>query len=404
MPLYYWEGKTKTGGVRTGVLNAPNEAVVRANLERLQIKVTRVSTKPKKKLSEITLFERGVGYKELAVFTRQFATMIDAGLPLVQCLGILAEQQQNKSFKRIINQIRTDVEGGSTLASAFAKHPKVFSPLFVNLVNAGEVGGTLDTIMLRLADYIEKIMKLKKKVKGAMVYPAVVLFVSLIVLAVILLFVIPVFKKLFESYGQALPYLTQLVLNISEFTQKYILYILAAIFLFAIILRLFYKKTYRGKLILDHIMLRFPIIGDLLRKSAIARFSRTLSTMITSGVPILDALEIVSKTVGNLVIERAVLKGRENIAEGRTIAEPLAETKVFPVMVTQMIAAGEAAGELDMMLEKIADFYDEEVDSAVEALTSIIEPVMIVFLGGMIGFLVVSMYLPIFQIAGVVGG
>jgi type IV pilus assembly protein PilC len=328
--------------------------------------------------------------------------MIDAGLPLVQGLGILAEQSENPTFKSILKQITRDVEGGSTLAEAMKKHPKVFDELFVNLVAAGEVGGILDTILQRLAMFIEKAAELRSKIKGAMTYPIVVVAIAIIVIAVILIFVIPVFQDMFASFGQALPAPTQLVVGMSNFVKSKILYIIGAIILFSVLFRQF-RKTASGRRILDNLSLKLPIFGNLLKKTAVARFTRTLGTMLARGVPILDSLEIVAKTAGNVIIEEIILEVRGSIAEGQTIAEPLSENDVFPGMVIQMIAVGEATGALDIMLGKIADFYDKEVDAAVEALTSMLEPLLMLFLGGSIGGLVVAMYLPIFTMAGAVG-
>jgi type IV pilus assembly protein PilC len=328
--------------------------------------------------------------------------MIDAGLPLVQGIQILGEQNENPTFKAILKQINRDVEGGSTLAEAMKKHPKVFNNLFVNLVAAGEVGGILDTILRRLAEYIEKSEKLKSRIKGAMTYPIVVVAVAIIVIAVILIFVIPVFEDMFASFGKALPIPTQIVVNMSRFLKGNIhwciLGIGALIFAFKK-----YRDTENGRKTTDIIALKLPVFGDLLKKVAVARFTRTLGTMISSGVPILDALEIVAKTAGNTVLEEIIFEVRGSIAEGQTIAEPLSENDIFPGMVIQMISVGEATGALDTMLGKIADFYDDEVDTAVDALTSMLEPLLMVFLGGTIGGLVVAMYLPIFSMAAAMG-
>jgi type IV pilus assembly protein PilC len=349
-------------------------------------------------------FGRGkVDMKDLVVFTRQFATMIDSGLPLVQCLDILAGQQENKTFKDILFKVKESVEGGSTFADSLAKHPKAFDELFVNMVAAGEVGGILDTILNRLAAYIEKAMKLKKKVKGAMVYPATIMSIAVIVVGVILIFVIPTFAKMFADFGGDLPGPTKFVIALSNICKNYffVFIILAVAARFAFVK---YYATPKGRKMVDDLLLKAPIVGPLIRKVAVAKFTRTLGTMISSGVPIMDGLEIVAKTAGNKVVEEAVYKVRQAISEGKTMAEPLAACGVFPPMVVQMISVGEATGAMDTMLNKIADFYDDEVDDAVGALTSMMEPLLMVFLGTAVGGLVIAMYLPIFKIAGTVAG
>ncbi len=403
MPVYKWEGRARDGKVRKGTMEAPNEAVVTAQLRSQGI----LPTKIKKSMGQVEIkipgFKPKVKTKDIVVFTRQFATMIDAGLPLVQCLEILSSQQENPTFKEVILKVKEDVEAGSTFADALAKHPKVFDRLYVNLVNAGEVGGILDTILNRLAAYIEKAMNLRKKVKGAMVYPAAVVGVAVLVVAIILIWVIPVFQQMFAGVGKTLPAPTLFVIALSEFTKKYFLFMLIALFVVSFLFRRVYR-TEKGRVFFDRLFLKAPVFGQLIRKVAVAKFTRTLGTLISSGVPILEGLDVVSRTAGNAIIEQAIIKTRESISEGRTIAEPLKETKVFPPMVVQMIAVGEATGALDQMLGKIADFYDTEVDEAVSALTSLIEPLLMVFLGGTIGGLVVAMYLPVFQMAGAVSG
>jgi type IV pilus assembly protein PilC len=403
MPIYKWEGKIRDGSVKKGTMEAANEAVVTAQLRGQKI----MPTKIKKSVGAVEIKIPGlkpkVKTKDLVVFTRQFATMIDAGLPLVQCLEILSGQQENPTFKEIIGQVKEDVESGNTFADALGKHPKAFDRLYVNLVNAGEMGGILDTILNRLAAYIEKAMNLRKKVKGAMVYPSTVVAVAVIVVSIILIFVIPVFQQMFGGMGKSLPAPTLLVIALSEFLKKYFLFILIAVFVLAGIMKRVYR-TERGRMAFDRMFLKLPIFGDLIRKVAVAKFTRTLGTLISSGVPILEGLDVVAKTAGNAVVEQAVLKTRDSISEGRTIAEPLQETKVFPPMVVQMIAVGEATGALDQMLNKIADFYDTEVDEAVSALTSAIEPLLMVFLGGTIGGIVIAMYLPVFSMAGAMSG
>jgi len=403
MPKFVWEGKTRGGGNLSGEIEAPNEAFVLAQLRRQQIVPVKVKPKAKDLGFKLPGFRSKISQKELAIFTRQFATMIDAGLPLVQCLDILGMQQENTAFKTVILKVKEDVESGSTFADALGKHPKVFDDLFVNLVAAGEVGGILDTILSRLAAHIEKAMKLAKKIKGAMVYPSTIVAVAVIVTVVLLLYVIPIFGKMFQDFGQDLPGPTTFVLALSDFTRKYFLLMIVAIAALVAAVR-WYRGTEAGRRSTDALLLRMPVVGSLLQRIAVARFSRTLGTMVSSGVPILEGMDIVAKSAGNKVIEEAIVRARMSISEGKTIADPLSEAKVFPVMVTQMVAVGEATGALDTMLNKIADFYDDEVDAAVEALTALLEPMLMIFLGVVIGGLVVAMYLPIFKLAGVVGG
>ena len=398
MPTYNWVGKTREGQSKKGVIVAADVDSAMTTLRAQAITPTTV--KPKgKELGEIFPFlQRGVKIRDLVVFTRMFATMIDAGLPLVQCLDILGTQEENATFKKVILQIKGDVESGSTFSDALGKHPKVFDRLYVNLVAAGEVGGILDTILSRLAAYLEKNDKLRRKVKGAMTYPAAVTVIATVVVVVMLTKVIPVFEKMFKDFGGTLPAPTQMVINLSHFLQAYILYMIIGLGVIAYGLKRYYGTT-QGRLVMDTLFLKSPIFGSLLRKVAVARFSRTLSTMLSSGVPILDALEIVARTAGNVVVEREILMTKSSIAEGKTIAEPLQGSKVFPGMVVQMISVGEQTGAMDAMLGKIADFYDDEVDTAVDALTSLLEPLLMVGLGGTIGCLLVAMYLPIFKIA-----
>jgi type IV pilus assembly protein PilC len=403
MPDYIWTGVNRKGKKKKGEMEADSENFVRLTLRRQGIEPTKIKPKPKDVFENVKFLQPKVTEKDIVVMTRQFATMIDAGLPLVQCLEILFSQQDNKTFKRILKNIKEDVEEGSTFADALKQHPEVFDDLFVNLVAAGEIGGILDIILNRLASYIEKAAKLKKKVKGAMTYPIVVMVIAVLVVAVILIFVIPVFESMFADFGKALPVPTQIVVAMSEFLKSYILYIVVGFVLLIFAFRRFYK-TDKGRALVDKLVLKIPVFGMLLRKVAVAKFTRTLGTMISSGVPILDSLDIVAATAGNMTIEEAIRETRQSISEGRTIAEPLADSEVFPSMVVQMISVGEATGALDTMLGKIADFYDDEVDAAVDALTAMLEPFMMVFLGGTIGGLVVSMYLPIFQMAGAMGG
>jgi type IV pilus assembly protein PilC len=403
MPIYVYAGKTKRGRVLKGELEASDERIARIQLRRRNIEVTKLKQKPKDIFGNISFMQPKVTKKDIVIFTRQFSTMIDAGLPLVQGLNILAEQTENRTFKGILKQVTKDVEGGSTLADALGRHPKVFDALFVNLVAAGEVGGILDTIMQRLATYIEKAEKLKSQIKGAMTYPLVVIGIAILCVAVIMIFVIPVFQDMFSSFGKALPAPTQLVVNMSNFTKGNWYYILLGVMVFVWIFRR-YRRTHSGRRNTDSIVLKLPIFGELIKKTAIARFTRTLGTMLSSGVPILDALEITARTSGNVIVEEVIYDARSSIAEGQTVAEPLAETDIFPGMVTQMISVGESTGALDAMLEKIADFYDDEVDAAVSAMTSMLEPLLLLFLGGSLGGLAVALYLPIFQMAAAMGG
>jgi len=404
MDVYVWEGRSRKGTMERGELSAANEAAVRLALRRQQIQAIKIQTKPKDILQGLKFGRRKkVKEKDIVVFTRQFATMIDAGLPLVQCLEILASQQDNTTLKEILLKVKADVEAGSTFADALRKHPVVFNELFCNLVTAGETGGILDTILNRLAAYIEKSMNLKKKVKGAMVYPIAVLAIALVVVIGMLVFVIPVFQKMFADMGGTLPAFTQLVINLSDFMRRYFLLVAAALVVLYIAFRRYYK-TEKGQERIDGYLLKLPVFGNLIRKVAIAKFTRTLGTMLSSGVPILEGLDIVARTSGNKIIEKAILKTKMSIGEGKTIAEPLGASGVFPPMVVQMISVGESTGALDSMLSKIADFFDDEVDAAVAALTSLLEPLLMVFLGSAIGAIVVAMYLPIFQMASILGG
>ena len=402
MPYYIWVAETKKGRKLKGEIEAADEKIALSQLKRRNLNVLKLKPKPKDLFEGVGFMQPKVTKKDVVIFTRQFSTMIDAGLPLVQGLSILAEQAENKTFKGILKEVTKDVESGSTLAEAMKKHPKIFDDLFVNLVAAGEVGGILDTILRRLAAYIEKAEKLKSQIKGAMTYPIVVVAIAIIVIAVILIFVIPVFEDMFKSFGSALPAPTQLVVNMSRFMKGNIHWVLIGIGVFVFLFKK-YRGTDGGRKTTDSLALKLPVFGDLLKKVAVARFTRTLGTMIQSGVPILDALEIVARTSGNVILEEILFEVRSSIAEGQTIAEPLSENDIFPGMVVQMISVGEATGALDTMLEKIADFYDDEVDAAVDALTSMLEPLLMLFLGGSIGGLVVAMYLPIFQMAAAMG-
>jgi type IV pilus assembly protein PilC len=401
MPIYKWEGKTTKGAVKKGEMEAPNEAAVRAHLRQQNIMPTKIA--PKGKEFRISFFQKKkVQQRPIAIFTRQLATMIDAGLPLVQSLEILSSQQEHKVFKEIIREIREDVEGGSTFAGALKKHPGAFNDLYTNLVVAGEEGGILDTILTRLATYIEKAEALKKKVKSALIYPATIVGVAGIVVAILLIFVIPVFESMFKSAGQQLPLPTLITVALSRMMKKYIVVIIPGLVLMGYLFRKYYQ-TENGKTVIDRLLLKLPVFGPLFRKIAVARFSRTLGTLVSSGVPILDGLNIVAKTAGNKTIETTIMNARASIREGETIAEPLNRSGNFPPMVIQMISVGESTGALDNMLSKIADFYEDEVDVAVGNLTSLLEPLLMVFLGVVIGGVVISMYLPIFQMASAVG-
>jgi len=397
MPVFAYEGKLADGTIKKGELEAENKNAAQAQLRKQRITPTKLKTKPK----EIVLIKPRVKPKDIVIFTRQFATMINAGLPLVQCLEILGSQVENPTFKEVILKVKSDVEGGTTFAEALARHPKVFDSLYVNLVAAGEIGGVLDTVLNRLAQYMEKAEALKSKVKGAMTYPIIVLAVAFLVVAILMIFVIPTFKDMFTQFGSALPGPTQLVVDLSNFfrTKWWVMIIV----IIAVIAGFKYAKTQeKSRLELDRVALKLPIFGPLIKKVAVAKFTRTLGTMITSGVPIMDGLEITAKTAGNKVVENGIIAVRKAISEGKSMAEPLHDTGIFPGMVVQMISVGEATGALDQMLNKIADFYDEEVDTAVDALTSALEPLLMVFLGGVIGFVVVAMYLPIFRMASAV--
>ncbi len=403
MPVYLYKGVNSYGEKRKGKIEAPTEAAAEAMLRKTRVTISSLKEAPKDIFENIALFQPKVTGKDVVIFTRQLSTMIDAGLPLVQSLEILQNQQENPTFKKILKEVRMDVETGTTFADAMKRHSKVFDTLYCNMVEAGEIGGILDTILRRLATFMEKNMTLKKKVKGAMTYPVICVAISFIITCVILIFVVPVFSKMFADFGEALPALTQFVVDLSNFAKSNWYLIFGGLFVVSFIIKKIYA-TEKGEFVIDKFSLQAPIIGTLLRRIAVAKFTRTLGTMIQSGVPILDALTVVARTAGNKIIEQAVFRVADSITEGRTIAEPLEETGVFPSMVVQMINVGESTGALDIMLEKIADFYDEEVDQAVDNLTSAIEPLMMVFLGGLIGGLVIAMYLPIFKMAAVVGG
>jgi type IV pilus assembly protein PilC len=395
MPAFVWKGKNRDGKAVSGERVADNKEAVMALLRREQILVS--SVKEKGKEMALPKFGGGVGAKDLAIFVRQFSVMIDAGLPLVQCLEILGTQQENKTFAKILQQTRMDVEGGATLADAMRKHPKAFDELFVNMIAAGEAGGILDTILKRLATYIEKAVKLKAQVKGAMVYPVAVICIAGIVIAVILWKVIPTFASMFEGLGATLPLPTRIVIAASNWFVRLlpflVVFLVAGVFAFKR-----YYATYGGRRVVDRTVLKLPILGVLMQKIAVARFCRTLATLISSGVPILDGLEITARTAGNAIVEDAIMAVRKGVESGLTLAQPLKESGVFPPMVVQMIGVGEQTGALDNMLGKIADFYEEEVDQAVANLLTLMEPVMILFLGITVGGIVISMYLPLFDL------
>lgn len=399
---FQWSGKNIKGSIESGEIIAKSKDEAVAQLKLKRITPTSVTEKPLK--AKGGGFGGSVKDKDIVVFTRQFATMIDAGLPLVQGLDILSGQVENKTLAKALAAIKSDVEGGSTYADALRKYPRIFSELYVNMIAAGETGGILDTILSRLAGYIEKAMKLKKKVKGAMIYPAVVTTVAVLVVAVIMIFVVPVFSKMFISLGGTLPLPTKIVIGLSRFMGGIGGALILGLIVATVIFIVQTRRTEKGKKVTDAIMLKLPIFGGILRKVAVAKFTRTLGTLVSSGVPILDGLEITAKTAGNKVIEYSVMDVRKAVSEGKTLAEPLSRAKVFPPMVNHMIAVGESTGALDAMLNKIADFYDDEVDSAVSNLTAMLEPMLIVFLGTTVGFVVVSMYLPIFKLLTLVAG
>ncbi len=401
MPSFVWSGRTRAGQSQEGVLLADSRDAAVASLRRQQIQVTSIREKGRE-VRILPRLTRGISQKRIAVFTRQFSVMLDAGLPLVQCLEILGEQEENPVFAQAIEKVRTDVEAGSSLAEAMRRQPKAFDDLYVNMVAAGEAGGILDIILQRLALYIEKVVRLKSQVKSALIYPAAVITIAVGVVWIILWKVIPVFQQLLESVGGEMPLITKVVVGASNFLGRYTIWILLVGVLGVVAFNRYYK-TYRGRRVIDGALLKVPVIGMLLRKVAVARFCQTLSTLTASGVPILDGLEITAKTSGNAIIEDAVMAVRKSVEEGRTISQPLGETKVFPPMVVQMINVGEQTGALDQMLQKIAEFYEEEVDTAVTGLTKLIEPLLIVVLGAIIGTIVAAMYLPLYSILKEIG-
>jgi len=398
MPTYLWEATTRGGEYRSGQLTADAENVVRERLTTQGLQVTSVRRKPIE--IKMPTIGTGVRLKDLVVFARTFSTMIDAGLPIVQCLDMLSAQSDNKRFGAVLGQVKDSVEGGKSLSESLAMHPRVFDDLFCNLVAAGEAGGILDLIFRRLATYLEKADKLRRQVRGALVYPAAITFVGVGVMGIMLTFVLPTFEKMFKDLGAgSLPTPTRVVLAMSHFVTGNLILIIVTL-VAAITAFVFAKRTKGGRRFLDLVLLKAPVIGPVMRKGAVARFTRTLGTLLASGVPILDAMEIVGKTAGNEVIKDGILYAREKISEGKDIASPLMETAIFPPMVVQMIGVGEQTGAMDEMLQKIADFYEDEVDTAVAAMTSLLEPIILVFLGGGVGGMLIAMYMPIFEIAG----
>jgi type IV pilus assembly protein PilC len=403
MPIYLWNAKTRSGDKKKGELEAVSVDAVAMHLKNMGLSPGKVKEKPKDISEYLPFLAPKVTIHNLVVFTRQFAVMVDAGLPLVQCLGILAEQQDNITFKNILRQVKSDVESGSTFAESLAKHPKAFDDLFVNLIAAGEVGGILDTILNRLAVQLEKAEKLRKQLKGAMVYPATVSVIAIACIVLLLVKVIPVFEQMFADFGGTLPAPTQMVINLSNWLQANLMYLLAAVFVVVTAFGQARARSLPFRFKTDQLAINLPVFGNIIKKVAVARFTRTLGTMISSGVPILDGLDIVAKTAGNMVIEKELQETRASISEGKTIAEPLQSSKVFPGMMVQMVQVGEETGSMEVMLNKIADFYDDEVDAAVAGLTAMLEPIMMVFMGGSIGTILIAMYLPIFTIADTIG-
>ena len=400
MPVFAYAGRGVAGQTARGELNAADRDAAIVQLRSQGVTVATIEEKKKSKAFGEK--KQKITDKDLVVFTRQFATMIDAGLPLVQCLEILSAQADNKTLGKLLNEVKLDVESGSTYADALKKHPKVFDSLYSNMVRAGEAGGMLDTILQRLAKQMEKNAKLKAQIKSAMYYPAAIIVVAVVVVTVLLVWVIPIFAKMFSDFGGSLPGLTQFVIDLSLFMQRYIIFLTIGAGVGGWLLKRYYG-TPAGRLKIDGLALKVPVIGDLIRKISVSRFTRTFGTLIQSGVPIMESLEIVARTAGNVVVENAIMAARTSVGEGKTLAEPIGKTGVFPPMVVQMISVGEATGALDAMLAKIADFYDDEVDAAVAALTSLLEPALMVFLGTVIGFIVIAMYLPIFKMASTIG-
>ena len=400
--VFLWEGKTRQGSIQKGEIAAASKEEVMNLLRKQNIIPVNVSAKPRE--IKLSLGAQKITDKDVVIFTRQLATMIDAGLPLVQCLEILGSQTDNKTLAKTVTQVRSDVESGATFADALKKHPKVFDNLYVNMVAAGEAGGILDTILQRLAAYMEKFAKIKRQIKSAMIYPSVILFVAIAVVTLLLVVVVPMLAAMFKEAGQALPLPTRIVIAVSDFLKGWGGLFLLIFLVGSVVALIQWRKTEQGLRITDSIGLKLPVAGMLITKVSVAKFTRTLGTLLTSGVPILEGLIIVARTAGNKVVEEAIFMTRQSVSEGKTLAEPLSKAKVFPAMVNQMIAVGEATGALDNMLNKIADFYDDEVDAAVAALTSMLEPMLMIFLGVTVGFVIVAMYMPIFQMGSMVGG
>ncbi len=404
MAVYVWQGKLK-GKIEKGEMEAPSRSAVLARLRGMQIRPIPEKIKEKSSIFDFNIAFGGIPTRDLVVFTRQLSTMIDAGLPLVRSLEVIREQQPNAAFKVIIGKVKEDVEGGSSFADALEKHPKAFDSLFANLARAGEAAGVLDVVLQRLASYLEKMDGIKRRIKGAMIYPAVVISVAVIVLSVIMIFVVPTFAELFKDLGTTLPSLTLVIVNISTWLKSNIIYLLIAIVLMVIGVTSLYSKSLKARRLMDGFLLKLWLIGDLLLKTVIARFCRTLATLTSGGLPILDGLEITAKSAGNIVVEEAIMDVRKKVSEGQLLAEPLAaRPNIFPPMVVQMISVGEQTGNLDDMLDKIADFYEDEVDVAVAALLSAMEPAMIFFLGCTVGIIVVAMYLPMFKLVATMAG
>ena len=402
MPVYTFRGTNRTGNVVSGERVAANKTELAAMLRREQVNVSKMSEKGRE--FNIPTFGTGVDAKELAVFTRQFSVMIDAGLPLVQCLEILANQQENKTFQKVLTGVRASVEGGATLSASLKQYDKVFDALYYNMVDAGETGGILDTILQRLATYIEKNVKLKRAVRSALIYPTAVISIAALVIALLLWKVVPIFVTLFNGLGAELPLPTRIVIGLSQFIGSWYGFLIFAAFVGTLVAIAWWYKTPQGRIAIDTLMLKIPIIGMLLRKIAVARFTRTLGTLISSGVPILEGLDITARTAGNAVIERAITNTRKAVEAGRSLVDPLKESDVFPGMVTQMIGVGEQTGAMDAMLQKIADFYEDEVDVAVKDMLTLLEPAMILFLGVVVGGIVVSLYLPLFSLISKLSG
>jgi len=399
--VFTWEGKTRQGTVQKGEIAANSKEDVLSLLRKQNIQPINVTAKPKD--IKLSFGAPKVKDKDIVIFTRQLATMIDAGLPLVQCLDILGSQTENKTLQKTVNQVRSDVESGATFADALKKHPKIFDALYCNMVAAGEAGGILDTILGRLAAFMEKFAKIKGQIKSAMIYPAIILFVAVAVVSLLLVVVVPMLANIFVEAKMQLPFPTRIVMAVSNFLKGWGGLSLLFVIIGAFVGLKQFRKTEQGLRTTDSIALKVPVAGSLIQRVAVAKFTRTLGTLLTSGVPILEGLLIVSRTAGNKVVEEAILATRQSVSEGKTLADPLGRAKIFPAMVVSMISVGEATGALDNMLNKIADFYDDEVDTAVAALTSMLEPMLMIFLGVVVGFVIVAMYMPIFQMGAAAG-